>query len=688
MHGIVIFYADTIDENVSHDEVHRQINTYRSSDVYLLNFHVRIDTSFAQYRELVSITRLHEKEQGTHALESPPPPPSQEYDPHLDITSPEYKQRRLLAILQAPIESHSTERMEKLAISEHTTVMRGFSQSLHQLRDDERRLKHDMSAAIKRQRDLMPLKFLFELPGGIGYCRDRLQKALRVWIEEFELNQQRVAWIQWKAVAEKVRFRIRQGYFLRQSALKRMRIAIDLIVRAFWQKGWHKWVITIQMMIWLDRDNAIRKIQPHARGYIARQRCLAFHDANPINGYFADMYLASPRTDVPFHLPLRIREERRQIWQAAIRVQAPYRGRKCRKFMKRQRQAARKIQALVRKRQFVIRYHTLRQQIILIQAEIRRWLARTRFLALRAAACILQRNLRGRRGRRFIRLAILAERRCMETKWHSTLLLQRMVRGWLARRAALAIRTYNMRCLRAALLIQKAWYARNNEWSTFLLLGCLREREVDETQWAKNLAFHHRVQSAKRIQLIFRRFIVARQNHLVHRIQQQYRRFHALRILTRLKREYRAHCRIKWWFRTHHARRHRMAAKLQVWWRRSVPGRMLRYLKRVARMLFTAEIRSWQEREYDAATTLQAMMRGVWTRLFVKKTRHARTIQRYVRGFLARRKVHRMQSARRHERATSFYHVLVLPAVIDTREWFHRSNLSRRTYSLDILYIH
>ncbi|RHY31614.1 hypothetical protein DYB32_003338 [Aphanomyces invadans] len=95
-----------------------------------------------------------------------------------------------------------------------------------------------------------------------------------------------------------------------------------------------------------------------------------------------------------------------------------------------------------------------------------------------------------------------------------------MARGYQGRQQARAIRAYHANRLRSALLIQKAWYTYNNEWTTFLLLGCLREREVDEKKWARDLYVLHLHQSATRIQTVFRSFVANQRNVMALRIQQ------------------------------------------------------------------------------------------------------------------------------------------------------------------------
>ncbi|KAG6965999.1 hypothetical protein JG687_00005095 [Phytophthora cactorum] len=49
----------------------------------------------------------------------------------------------------------------------------------------------------------------------------------------------------------------------------------------------------------------------------------------------------------------------------------------------------------------------------------------------------------------------------------------------------------------AALIFQRCWYKRNNEWSTFLLLGCLREKENEEREFDSQVLAYKRNHMAR-----------------------------------------------------------------------------------------------------------------------------------------------------------------------------------------------
>ncbi|TMW57411.1 hypothetical protein Poli38472_003336 [Pythium oligandrum] len=591
-----------------------------------------------------------------------------------DVSTPEYKRQRLRDILSTPIEpfERNTAQLQALADRVSTSVMASLGAEAIDLRNEEARTRQQMSAFIDEQRDKLPLKFLFQLPGGAAYCRHRMRRAMELWVHEFEVNQRRMALVQWKAVVEHARFRERGATYHRIAVEKRMRAAIAYVLRGYQQQAILAWKQSIRLFIWHDRDAAIRFIQRQVRRRQALLRFLGWHDAHPIaSPHLRDVYLAPYReANVLFVIPRRVREERRHIWFAAELVQGIYRRRRFRTFLQRYRVAAIKIQARARMRIARASYRILRRRIILFQAQLRMQRCYRAYHSLRDATLLVQINFRAVRIRRLRRMVVYAQRRAHEHRLTAILLIQRIARGFLGRCDA---RRRQQQCddeFRAALVVQRCWYRRNNEWSTFLLLGCLREKENEEIAFDKNVLRYKRNHLAKQIQHAYAAHRQRRRSQAALRIQCTFRRWRATCQVHRCRLELMGHRRIKWFLRVHHRIRIEMATKLQFWWLQAIPRRLETHLRERRHRLARENQRLEYERTAHAATKLQAVARGRRGRRVAKRERSACTLQRGIRSWLAWRHLQREIVRIKHELAQTTANMCVqtaFNAVFDRR---------------------
>lgn len=558
-----------------------------------------------------------------------------------DLNTPEYKQKRLRDILSTPVEPSEANaaQLRSLAKRVNTSFMVSLGAEIDELRREEMAVRSEMHTLIQAERDQLPLKFLFQLPGGAAYCRHRMRRAMALWVLEFEDNQRRMALMQWKAFVEHYRFQIRGKEYQRQAARKRLRVAIDYVLRGYLTQALTKWVETTQVLIWTDRDHAARKIQVHVRRNFGKLRFLWLHDSAPIGSLILrDMYLA-PCRNLRFQIPPRVREERRQIWSAAELVQSAYRRRRFRVSLARYRAAAAKIQAQQRMRAARSRYRALLRRIIVFQAYIRMLKHFHTYQKLRIAVLLVQTTFRSVRVRRLRRLVICAQRRKQELFLSRVLLAQRLIRGFLGRRTARSIRRFREEQFNAALVVQRCWYRRNNEWSTFLLLGCLRMKESEEIAFATKVLAYKRNYMARQIRRAWLAYIIAKKNAAALMIQCNYRRHIAQRAVQRIRKRKMAHRRIKWFFLVHHAKRIRMATFLQFWWLRAARGRLAHHLRQKRLIEERNAARALYFREARAAARMQALIRSHNDRIVARRERSARKIQRAIREFLLWRRI-------------------------------------------------
>ncbi|POM58007.1 Hypothetical protein PHPALM_37403, partial [Phytophthora palmivora] len=566
--------------------------------------------------------------------------PSKLSPEELETTTPAFKHHRLREILSSPDEPNDqiVRQLRALAQRVNTSVMTSLGSEISRVRFEESRARQETHSMIQQGRERLPFRYLFQLPGGAAYCRHRLRRAMALWILEFEDNQRRMALMQWKAVVEHARFLERGDEYHRQATKRRLKVAIEYVLRGYQQQGLRKWIESTQMLIWHDRDAGARLIQAGFRRHLGQEYVLALHRRHPFaSPVLRDIYLAPARPDVQFRIPNEVREHRRKLWVAAEHVQGAYRYRRFRIALACYRGAAIKIQAFQRMRSARSQYRRMRMQIILIQARVRMRFCRDAFLTLRNAALLVQSVFRSVRMRRLRRLVLCAQRKESERVLSSIVLLQRVARGFLGRSATRELQLIREQEWHAALIFQRCWYKRNNEWSTFLLLGCLREIENEEQEFNSQVLAYKRNHMARVIRRGWIRYLSMKRNGAAVLIQRNVRRHAAQQVVHLMRREKMAHRRIKWFFRVHNVHRIRTARYLQFWWLKAVPGR-LRYHLFVRRI---QEEREDKRRQYEledhSSCQIQALVRGHMGRKIALREHSARSIQRAIRVHLMRK---------------------------------------------------
>ncbi|KAE9005756.1 hypothetical protein PF005_g12902 [Phytophthora fragariae] len=147
----------------------------------------------------------------------------------LEPMTPAFKRQRLREILSSPVEpnEHNVRQLRALAQRVNTSVMTSLGSEITRVRHQEHQTRQAMHSMILQERERLPLKFLFQLPGGAAYCRHRMRRAMALWILEFEDNQRRMALMQWKAIVEHARFLERGQEYHRQATKRRLKVAID-----------------------------------------------------------------------------------------------------------------------------------------------------------------------------------------------------------------------------------------------------------------------------------------------------------------------------------------------------------------------------------------------------------------------------------------------------------------------------
>ncbi|GMF27569.1 unnamed protein product [Phytophthora lilii] len=167
----------------------------------------------------------------------------------VESATPAFKRQRLREILSSPVEpnEHNVRQLRALAQRVNTSVLTSLGSEITRVRHEVHQTRQAMHSMIQQERERLPHKFLFQLPGGAAYCRHRMRRAVALWILEFEDNQRRMALMQWKAIVEHARFLERGEEYHRQATKRRLKVAIEYVLRGYQQQGLRKWIETTQV---------------------------------------------------------------------------------------------------------------------------------------------------------------------------------------------------------------------------------------------------------------------------------------------------------------------------------------------------------------------------------------------------------------------------------------------------------
>ena len=99
---------------------------------------------------------------------------------------------------------------------------------------------------------------------------------------------------------------------------------------------------------------------------------------------------------------------------------------------------------------------------------------------------------------------------------------------------------------------------------------------------------------------------------------------------------------LRHWARVKMRSTHECARRIQLWWWRRKSGRLLRHLNYLHGVRDAKFLSSNDDEIYECVSRIQAIVRGVWARRWVKRYRAALMIQKPLKVWLARKKWRRM----------------------------------------------
>ncbi|KAJ1454047.1 hypothetical protein M885DRAFT_618542 [Pelagophyceae sp. CCMP2097] len=530
-----------------------------------------------------------------------------------------------------------------------------------------RALRAENSAVIDASQAAVPMR-LAAFFGGAGSAgaagvRKRLQKILGRWICEFEKAQMALALAFWRiACIEGDREEARCAY-RRHGAVCRLTAFLDRCKRRSLSKFFSRLVSRAGLLIFVDRCTAAKRIETAYRRSRGIRLFISKHDALPLGGALADVYLAPKRSLGRFFIDHRVRSERRQTWSAAILLQRRARRNRWRGNFLFARNAAVLFVSLWHMWPVRRRYLLMRRSAVCVQASVIMFLVRRPFLRLRVAARTAQRECRGYVARLKCD-ELRAERRFqIEMRVSAPYVMQQRWRGALARmvfrRLLDEIESTNL----AAVRLQFAWYRRQNAFPTFLLLSCLRVTDEEDVEYAKKLRTHARVKARQKIVRCYVKHSYRDRFGAVGLIGGAWLRYVAMRAVMGVRRSRWARRKMQCFFRARMKYRHKCARLIALRWFKSQKGRFLKHLTGKMCRFSAEEDALVAQRREAAAATIQAIIHGEFCRSLLKREKMALRVQRRLaRGPQARAEA----QTRRSEKKARFVAAVVARPMRDS----------------------
>ena len=281
---------------------------------------------------------------------------------------------------------------------------------------------------------------------------------------------------------------------------------------------------------------------------------------------------------------------------------------------------------------------------------VKKW----QYKRLLKAARLAQRIFRGYRAK--LRFLILQKqyRARIELRLSLPPRIQRAFRIFQAKRVVAELRSDKEELYDAAVRLQCYWYKHKGVFPTFVLLGVLRETDKQEKEFEKMIKRYGREAKARIIQRKFKTHLHKRFVSAAVKIQCLARNAAGTNLVETLRLEKWANRKLRHWARGMMKKRQRAATKIAFAWYHGKKGRFLQHLITMNDRAEKKEREAKRRRYHEAATVLQAIVHGVWTRRWMRRTKAAIQIERVLRGFMGRRKALHILRAIQSKVASTF----------------------------------
>jgi len=422
-------------------------------------------------------------------------------------------------------------------------------------------------------------------------------------------------------------------------------------------KKLRKWVIKwrrgVSLLIFLERYRRVIALQTLYRTWRDRRKLVRMHLVKPYLGVLSDIYLA-PTRNVLFAIPEIIRNERRLIWAAATRIQTKFRSWiASRDYFYRLRMLV-LIQSVCRMFPIYRKFKRLKATTIKCQAWARRTVKLKQYRRLKRCTIIVQKYVR-----RY--LSTLFKWRQWSRAWAvdglpiaAAITIQCRWRIHKARKVTQS-KVFHIRLLQySALVIQRSYFRYRRAFHTFFLMCALRRRGEEDLQLERLATSMGKTHASRTLVRFYRQRFQERIVVFVLKVQSWFRGRRAHFYVCMKRREKWANRKLRHWMRCTVLRRHRCARTIQRCWWSCKKGRLMRHLWGRAALSDAETLRAIDEQQYWAAVKMQAYVKGVWDRRYVRRLRAALVIQKYARFYFGLKRWRRWKLFQIRKKVTSF----------------------------------
>jgi len=151
---------------------------------------------------------------------------------------------------------------------------------------------------------------------------------------------------------------------------------------------------------------------------------------------------------------------------------------------------------------------------------------------------------------------------------------------------------------------QRAGYNHKDEFSTFVLLGCLREKDKEEIAWKAKLHCYWRNAKAKFIQHPFVAWYDGRKTKTVEKLQMKGRSYIAKKLVSQRRLQLFSQRKIKFFLVHAMVHRHFNARKIAFFWLKARHKRLLRHSMDNGNQIRLERLKSLERRRHLGSSNI------------------------------------------------------------------------------------